>query len=202
MKIKISEMSGKLKDIQAINTNPLTNDFCQSMNASSNDSCICTHCYSCSMLLAYRKNCVPAFEYNSFHLRHDSFSDDDIPKFNKKNDIVRIHAHGEIQNATHLKNLLKIVKATPEKTFSLYTKRMDIVNEVFTLTQTPSNLIMVFSNPTIDKPILKVPKHFDKVFNVCKEKYLDKINCGAKSCNGCRNCYDKSKTNILYEAIK
>ena len=202
MKIKISEMSGKLKGIQAINTNPLSNLFCQSMNASGNDNCICTHCYSCSMLLAYRKNCIPSFEYNSFHLRQDSFNENDIPKFNKKNDIIRLHAYGELQNATHLKNLLKIVEVSPEKTFSLYTKRLDIINDVLGITQTPSNLILVFSNPLIDAPILVVPKYFHKVFNVLRATNLNKINCGSKNCNSCRNCYDKTKTNILYEMIK
>ena len=153
------------------------------------------------MLLAYRKNCVPSFENNSRVLRQENI-DGDMPKFNKKNDIIRIHAHGELQNATHLKNLLKIVKSNPTKTFSLYTKRIDIVNEVFGLGQTPTNLIMVFSNPVIDKPILVIPKYFDKVFNVCRDGYHDKINCGANSCNTCRTCYDKTKSNIIYEMIK
>jgi len=202
MKIKVSEMSGKLKDIQAINTNPLTNDFCQSMNASSNNNIICTQCYSCSMLLAYRKNCVPSFENNSQALLQEVIEPNDMPIFNNKNDIVRIHAHGELQNAQHLQNLLKIVKDNPAKIFSLYTKRLDIINDVLGVTQTPSNLIMVYSNPMIDKPIIKVPQHFNKVFNVVRTTNLNKINCGAKSCNGCRNCYDKTKANILYEMIK
>ena len=42
MKLKISNMTGKLKDIQAINTNTLSNDFCKKENQSNNPDKICT----------------------------------------------------------------------------------------------------------------------------------------------------------------
>ena len=202
MKIKVSKMSGKLKDIEAINSNPLSNLFCQSMNASGKKDCICTHCYSCSMLKAYRRNCVPAFEMNSKVLSQGKLELNDMPRFSKKNNIIRLHAHGELINDTHLLNLIDIVISNPTKTFSLYTKRADLIDKVFTNLAKPDNLILVYSNPTIDTPITTIPRHFDKVFNVYQNKYQDKINCGSKNCNGCRNCYDKNKVNIIYEAIK
>ena len=198
MGIKISEMTGKLKGIEAINTNPLSNDFCKKMNSCGNSNIICTECYSCSMLKAYRRNCVPAFERNSIALSTEELND--IPKL-KKNDIIRIHAHGELINDTHLTNVLKIIKAYPNKTFSLYTKRKDIINSVFKNTVKPNNLILVMSNEKIDIPLLEIPKHFDKVFNVLSTEST-KINCGAKCCNTCRMCYDKTKDNIIYEMIK
>jgi hypothetical protein len=198
--LKISEMSGKLKNIQAINTNPLSNNYCMSMNSLKDNSIICTACYSCAMLNAYRKNCVPAFERNSIYLSEKEI--DSIPKFSKKNNIVRIHAHGELINDMHLLNILKIVNNTKDKTFSLYTKRLDIINNVFDKEIKPDNLILVYSNPIIDNPVNIFPKHIDKIFNVCRNNYMDRINCGAKNCNGCRNCYDKAKENIIYEKIK
>jgi len=145
---------------------------------------------------------VPSFELNSKTLLQGKIYLNEMPKFNKTSNIIRLHAHGELQNTQHLKNLLTIVKANPTKTFSLYTKRIDIINDIFAKAKIPSNLIMVYSNPVIDKPITKVPMHFNKVFNVCRDKYKDRINCGAKSCNTCRLCYDKAKTNIIYEMIK
>ena len=194
-------MTGKLNNIQAINTNPLTNEFCKKMHASSNSNIICTQCYSCSMLKAYRRNCVPAFENNS-NILNAEMTPEMIPKFSKKNDIVRIHAHGELLSMKHLLNLVDIIKATPDKTFSLYTKRIDLVDLVFDVLDKPDNLILVYSNPTIDKPLIEIPKHFDKIFNVMKNTNLDKINCGGKNCDNCRNCYDKTKDNIIYEMIK
>jgi len=199
MVIKISEMSGKLKGIEAINTNPLSNDFCKRMNSCGNSNIICTECYSCSMLKAYRKNCVPAFERNSIALSTEELND--IPKL-KKNDIIRIHAHGELINDTHLNNIMKVVNAYPTKTFSLYTKRMDMIEKHFGNIKKPQNLILVYSNPKIDIPLLDIPKHFDKVFNVCRTTNLDKINCGAASCNTCRRCYNMNAENIIYEMIK
>jgi len=61
---------------------------------------------------------------------------------------------------------------------------------------------LVYSNPKIDIPLLDIPKHFDKVFNVCRTTNLDKINCGAASCNTCRRCYNMNAENIIYEMIK
>jgi len=196
MKINISEMTGKLKGIQAINTNPLSNPFCQKMNGSLDNTLICSSCYSCKMLKGYRRNCVPAFERNSETLSSAAITNEDIPKI--KSNIVRIHAHGELINETHLDNIISIANKYPTKTFSLYTKRKDmIINKSI-----PSNMILVYSNPKIDAPITEVPEKFDKVFNVCRTTNLDKINCGANNCNACRKCYDKGKENIIYEMIK
>jgi hypothetical protein len=199
-KLKISEMSGKLKGIQAINTNPLTNSFCQKMSSCGKKSVICTECYSCAMLKAYRKNCVPAFERNTQSLQVP-IADNEVPVF-KKNDIVRIHAHGELINETHLENFIKIADKNPTITFSLYTKRIDLINSVFGMKDKPANMILVYSNPVVDAPMEEVPEKFDKVFNVCREKFLGKINCGALSCNTCRKCYKFDGANIIYEKIK
>jgi len=199
-KIKVSVMSGKMKDIPAINTNPLSNAFCQKMHNSKTKDIVCKECYSCAMLKAYRKNCVPAFERNT-EILQDKISTEQIPSF-KKNDIVRIHAHGELINEKHMENFIDIANKNDKITFSIYTKRMDIVNDVLAKSIKPKNMIIVYSNPMVDKPITKVPNNFDKVFNVCRTAHLDKINCGAKSCNTCRSCYTKTGANIIYEKIK
>ena len=48
--LKISEMTGKLTDIPAINTNTLTNSFCTKMHAKKHPKNICGVCYSQRML--------------------------------------------------------------------------------------------------------------------------------------------------------
>ena len=58
-----SVMSGKLKGIPALNTSPLTNNYCKSQ-AKNKDS-ICSECYSIRMLQTFRKNAVPKFELNT-----------------------------------------------------------------------------------------------------------------------------------------
>ena len=201
-KVKISKMSGKLKELQAINTNTLTNDYCKRMNGCKNDKVICTMCYSHYMLSTFRKNCTGAFQHNSNMLSTKILDDKSFPKFSDKNDIIRLHAHGELINTTHMYNLITMVNLNPTKMFSLYTKRADIINKVFNHMNKPINLILVYSNPIIDKPMTTIPNHFDKVFNVLKQKHQEKINCGAKNCNTCRLCYKKGGTNIIYEELK
>ena len=51
MKLKISNMTGKLEDIQALNSNTLSNAFCKKENQSNNPDKICTICYSFYMIL-------------------------------------------------------------------------------------------------------------------------------------------------------
>ena len=198
IKVKKSKMSGKLSEIDAYNTNPLDNSFCKKMHASKNKNIICTKCYSVRMLETYRKNCVPRFKANGEALKK-KLTIKEIQK--PKTELVRFSAHGEIINKTHLINFFNICEAYPKKKMSLYTKRLDILNKVIEGRKKPKNLIVVYSNPLIDQPITKVPKNCDKVFNVLKDKYLNKVNCGAKSCNTCRMCYTKG-TKIIYEKIK
>jgi len=199
-KLKISEMSGKMKGIPAINTNPLSNSFCKKMSSSKAQGIICKDCYSCAMLKAYRKNCVPAFERNTQMLKVQ-MAEEKLPVF-KKNDIVRLHAHGELINQAHMKNFMRTAEKNPKITFSLYTKRSDIVNKVLDKSEKPNNMIIVYSNPLVDKPITTVPKNFNKVFNVCRDEHMDKINCGARDCNTCRKCYKMNEAKIIYEKVK
>ncbi len=205
-KIKVSKMSGKLIDVPAINTNTLSNRFCMRMCLSDNDNCICAKCYSQNMLKSFRKNCIPAFEYNSKLLSRDILRKNQFP--NVKNDIVRINAHGELINEFHMINIRIFCLLNPKKVIVLYTKVLSLVNKVLDMFDKPNNLIVVYSNPIIDKPINKIPKddkfrYVDKIFNVL-DKNTDniKINCGARNCNVCRKCYNMHKDNIIYEQLK
>ena len=76
--IHISTMTGKLEHIPAINTNTLSNAFCQSMQRKP-DNVICTNCYSVAMLETFRKSCVPAFEHNT-ELLTERMQWDDLPR--------------------------------------------------------------------------------------------------------------------------
>ena len=206
-KIKLSKMSGKLTGITGINTNPLTNEYCKASSNTKHDNHICKSCYSCYMLKTFRKGCVNAFEYNSRLLSEHLLDIDTIPKI--KTELCRIHAHGELINTIHLLNLVTIVKFNPNTTFALFTKRLDIVNDVFNnITNKPSNLIIVFSNPSITKVVTESPsRHIDKVFNVVKKiPYLMLIDpnthiCKGKSCINCKQCF-KPGFKIIYEELR
>jgi hypothetical protein len=106
----------------------------------------------------------------------------------------------------HLKNICKICRKNPKTNIALWTKRKDIVQGFFKVHPKPRNLILVYSNPIINKPITKVPKYFNKVFNnVLKDDFKDKQNCTGQKCKDCLRCYDFSQkidNNIIYEAVK
>ena len=86
-------------------------------------------------------------------------------------------------------------------TFTLWTKRKNIVNKVLGKRRKPKNLILIYSNPHVDKLDVDLPKHFDKVFNNVS-KHTDEVNC-SKKCLECMMCYTLgNKTTQIIEVIK
>ena len=199
--IHLSKMTGKLDGLHAISTNTVTNKFCQKMNSSNKDNQICTICYSHNMLKSYRKNMQPALQRNSDALSQSVLDDADIPFYIHA--FMRINAHGELINDTHFINIILIARKNPHCNFALWTKRKDIVNRVINLGyDLPNNLILVYSNPTINKVMYDPPKHFHKVFNnVEYEHKTGEINCSGK-CIECMLCYNHNDTSVIIEAIK
>ena len=205
-------MTGKLVDIPAINTNTLTNEYCQKMH-SSNARCICTECYSFAMLEGSRKNCAPAWEKNSILLKSNILKE--LPQFNSL--YVRFHGHGELINETHFINFLLIAQYNQKTTFSLYTKRHKLVKKVLQgidwygsthasgqdvfIRKIPKNLILVYSNPLKDRVTDKKPQYFHKVFNtVTQENAQD--NCTGRKCIECLACYQFDGSSVLVERVK
>lgn len=196
--LKLSTMSGKLKGIPAINTNTLSNNFCLSM--SKNPRLICSKCYSIKMLKTFRRNCVKTFQYNSNLLSKSIITD--IPKFNIA--FIRINAHGELINYTHLLNLINILHYNKQTSFTLWTKRVSLINRYFNNHSKPNNLILVYSNPIIDNIAnisLSRYKHFNKTFNCLTNSKTYQINCNIL-CMDCLLCYSKNKVNTITELIR
>ena len=194
--IKVSVMTGKLVEIPAINTNTLTNEYCQKMHSSCS-TCICWDCYSFAMLEGSRKNCAPAWEKNSVLLKSNILKE--FPQFNSLH--VRFHGHGELINETHFINFLLIAQYNPKSTCSLFTKRHKLVKKVLETRKKPQNLILVYSNPIVDRITDKIPKYFNKVFNTTTEKSTED-NCTGRKCIECLACYQFSGNSVLVERVK
>ena len=156
--LKISKMSGKLKGFKALNTNTLSNEFCIKMYNCGNKEIICTFCYSHNMLNTYRKSCVVPWQNNSDILSKSLLKEYQLPRI--KDSEFRFHGHGELINSKHLKNFVLIVEHNPKCNFALWTKRKNIVRAVFKKQERPNNLILVYSNPVIDKVMKKATKRF------------------------------------------
>ena len=196
--LKQSVMSGKLTGIPAYNTNTKSNEFCIRQK---NTDTICGQCYSHNMLDTYRKSCIPAWQHNS-----DEFSDwidwDDLPVVNAA--FVRINGHGELINDTHYQNIIRLARKNPHTTFALWTKRASIVRQYQArpIHGMPTNLILVFSNPRIDR-VIGVPRGFHKVFNNVSKGSTAPQNCTGRKCMDCLACYRKdSGIDVIVEQVK
>ncbi len=207
--ITISEMTGKLSGVPAINTSPLDNPFCEKM---AHTDSICAKCYSRRMVSGLRKNCREGWKDNGNILSTRLLSAGEIKALRLESKapfgIVRFSAHGELINYKHAYNLIKIAQLYPALSFGLWTKRLDVLSEVFVEAEIekPSNMIVIYSNPAVDSriPVSLVQVRYpfvDKVFNVVAKDSAD-VNCGARSCATCRLCYSKSTTSEVVEKLK
>ncbi len=205
--LHVSKPDGKLQGIKAIGTNTLNNTFCYKMNNIQDDKIICTKCYSWAMLQGFRKNVAEALQRNTEALSKTVLSYKNIPVI--KDDVFRFQHHGELINMKHFKNLVNIARKNPDCTFALWTKRKGMVAKyvatfTFFTNPLPPNLILVYSNPRIDKVITKPPKHFHKVFNnVSPDNLTSQQNCTGQKCRDCMLCYSKnSGCNVIIEGVK
>jgi len=191
-----SKMSGKMDGIPALNTDTTSNKYCQKM---SKTDTICGSCYSWNMLKTFRKSAVPSFKRNSKFLSAEVH---DVKYLLPVSALVaRFNGHGELINNNHFINIINICKNQPNTTFTLWTKRKNIVNRVCKDYKLPKNLIMIYSNPVVDTILKEVPKHFHKVFNNVSND-SNKINCIGK-CIDCLKCYNlKDNTKQIIEKIK
>ena len=192
--VHISTMTGKLAGIQAINTNTLTNKFCGTMR---NTDAICGACYSAAMLTGSRKNCVPAFEHNSALLSSRELAPRELPAINAA--IFRFHGHGELITTLHLRNLYAIAGHNPATVFALWTKRRDLIRRGGAR---PDNVVLIYSNPSLDRVMQRPPAGFDRVFNNVRADYAGPANCTGQRCIDCRACYQHGGETVIIEHAK
>ena len=197
--LKISVMTGKLTGISAINSDTTANKFCNSEweKGKQTDNRICGFCYSQSMLRGSRKNCVDSWRRNLNLLKSGEF---DMPYLNYHT--MRLHGHGELEDYNMMVSFHKIITNNPLVTFTLWTKRVDIIRKYLNEYDKPDNLILIYSNPIIDMVMTKAPRGFDKVFNTVREP-SELENCTGQKCIDCMKCYDKSNVEAcITERVK
>ena len=199
--IHISKMSGKLEGLRAISTNTTTNSYCSKQYNKKDSKNICTFCYSQEMLLTYRKNMALALQRNSDIIGKKIIHEDGLPII--LDAFFRFNAHGELINEINLINYINIALKNPHCTFSLWTKRFDIISKYFKNNKKPKNFILIYSNPKINHILKVVPKYFDKTFNNVQEDLnKEKQNCTGQKCKDCLLCYKIDTTNTIIEKVK
>ena len=170
--LHISKGAFKMEGINNISSNTLTNEYC--IKQKDKKDIICNKCYSFKGL-NFRKSMVNVLQNNSELLSNSIIEWDNLPRIFDL--YFRFSSHGELINLNHLENLNNICLKNPKTTFTLWSKRFDIVKKFFDNNEKPSNLILIYSNPILNKPLEKLPKYFDKTFNnVIKLSYKDFYN--------------------------
>ena len=208
--IHTTQGKDKTQDLLSVNTDTCSNEECVKTQKAiellraSGKPCnkVCGYCYSYCSLNAYRQSMRPALKRNSIALSSSIIPSSELPTYNSA--ILRFQAHGDLINVTHLHNLVNIALNNPHVTFGLWTKRTSIVRAFTKQHSIPSNVVMIYSNPIVNRIIKTPPNGFQKVFNAVTVKHTEQhntpINCDS-ACVKCRKCYLGSET-VIVEQLK
>jgi len=209
-KLHVSRLTGKMRDMRSIDTNPISNPFCRHMCSSEQPrSVICRNCYAIRSLISGRANCILPYECNSILLSNFNLPDECLPT---KRDLgitrsgkvraVRFNSYGELINERHVRNLFNICDLHPTVPFTLFFKNKAPLSRAIQKYGKPDNLIIIQSNIFLNDPDTerlldgpeRVPDYVDKIFSVYTPEFLQhmaaagtpiRVNCRADA-GACR----------------
>lgn len=200
--------SGKMSGMVSLSTSALNNPFCKAYAKDCNK--ICSKCYACTQLKRYKSQ-NEVLVKNSEVLMNEVLPMEKLPFMNCA--YFRFEAFGDIANETQVINYFNIAKVNPHCNFALWSKNPFIIAKAIEKGNAkPENLNIIYSSPYINKTITldelwsKGYTFIDKVFSVFDKETIESeninINCGAKSCIGCRLCYEKNEVKYINEKLK
>ena len=211
--INITKHGGKMAGIPSISTSCILNSRCQK-RVSCNTS-ICHNCFAHSYM-KFRKELREALERNFNILTERILTKEEIAALNINVCFFRFESFGDLNNNIQLINYINICRYYKNTRFALWTKNIDILLSVFSQKKyrKPRNLSLIISSPLLNVafPISFVEKinkvvHVDVVFTVYTKEFAINhnivINCGAKHCLSCLQCYKGHKETIyINEQLK
>ena len=188
----------KMDGIGSLSTSPLLNSNCAKNRRI--EGSVCQKCYS-HTYNKMRPSLRNALKENSEVLRTNILKDSDLPIINAC--FFRLESFGDLHNLTHLENYCRIAEKNPLCNFSIWTKNTDLIQEHFENRPKPKNFKVVHSSLKLNEQIdIKTLKFIDKVFTVYTKDYIKenkiKINCGAKHCSSCQQCYGNKHNRTKY----
>ena len=106
----------------------------------------------------------------------------------------RWHDSGDLQSVTHLANIMKVCKATPETSHWLPTREAGLM-KVINPAAIPTNLTIRFSSHMINqKPV----KFWPWTSTVSTGDFTCPASKQGNQCGSCRNCWDRKVDNVSY----
>ena len=206
--VNITDLGGKLEDFWSLSSSPVINEYCRVR--ATNPLLICHECFSLASM-NYKKELRLALEYNSIVFSTwlfdiDALTTIAIPTITGYD---RIESHGDVRNVKHARNYIRFIKAHKWISFGVWSKNLAFYAKAFEVETKPENMTFIASSPFYNRPMI-IPEKFkwfvDHVFTVYRKQYAMEnnidINCGARSCKGCLNCYKKNTEYHIREILK
>lgn len=196
--LHFTTLNGKLDGFYSISTSVLLNSHCQKY-ARIHGS-ICEKCYAANSVNNY-DGLAQALEINYYILNNYLISQTawNTLQFPSDNGYGRIESHGDCDSTNCTMNYNRMCKGTLNKDihFAAWSKNNYLWIHAFELEGKAKNLNFITSALFIgEKRILSdlEKKYVDHVFTVYNDSMTD-INCGARDCGTCLNCYDPNVKN-------
>ena len=119
----------------------------------------------------------------------------------EKSGFFRWHDAGDLQDSSHLQNIITIAENLPEINFWLPTREYNIVNEYIRKNgREPENLTVRLSSLMFDGDVTKRQNPFDlPTSGASKEGFNCPSSKQGNKCLDCRACWDKAIPNIIYK---
>lgn len=201
------DMSGKLETIIALSTSSLLNPRCLARMQDGNS--ICAFCFAGATQNRYpdlREN----LERNYIIMNSVVIPAKYWPQVG--NDMMRFEAFGDGATWKHDANCFECARANKGTACALWSKNPDVTAEAIAKGyKKPKNVIYIYSSPKVNTPaeieeLLKKYPFIDKIFTVFDAEFIKAnnidINCGARSCRGCKRCYKRATGKYVNEKIK
>lgn len=201
--------TGKMSGNVSLSTACKANRFCVHRMNENNKMLICFYCFAESQLNNYGISMLKPFLFNIWLLNRFQVSKAILPLLN--NLIFRFESFGDVMSLCQEMNYLRLIDKNPETKIAQWTKNLGFLKQAFDIREKPENMIVIYSNPFIDKPekLENIKNRFwfvDKVFNVISEEYAKehgiKFTCGARHCLTCRNCYSFNNLTEITEKLR
>ena len=200
-------MTGKMNGMCACSTSCACNRFCKARMK--NEEFICNRCYADAIVEGNKggrgKALADVLESNFELLNSTVLPLELLPRFPNIS-VSRIEAFGDVASVICAINYANIAKVNPNVTFGWWSKNLNFLKQAFdAIGGKPQNVEVVQSSPIINQPAKKHPIA-DKVFTVYEKEYAEEhnivINCGARSCVTCLNCYHHGGETYINELLK
>lgn len=209
------DMSGKMTDVLSISTCCLYNEICRKRMLDGDS--ICSECFAASTERNY-KGTRENTALNGEILSASILPWECLPViYPVDSEIVRIESFGDTRNWVQAANYIRIALKSEHTRviFAAWSKNPGHYERAFKELgiEKPKNFIFVLSSPYKNVPAT-IPAGLewlvDHVFTVYTLDHLESngidpetfINCGARSCNHCRQCYKRGTALHIRELEK